>query len=84
MKLFELHQQGMPSLAMVTNGSLINDRVAAFLAEHAFAVTVSVDGPRDIHDICRPRRGGKPSYEAVVSGIEKLNLAGVYFAIEGT
>ncbi len=83
-ELFRSHQQKMPSLALVTNGSLMDVDIAAFLAEHDFAVTVSLDGPRMIHDLCRPFHGGGPSYDAVVAGIEKLRRAGVYYAIEAT
>lgn len=83
-RLFRSHQQKTPSFALVTNGSLINANIAAFLAEHDFAVTVSLDGPKRIHDLCRPRRRGESSYDAVVAGINKLLQAGVYLGIEAT
>jgi uncharacterized protein len=81
---FSHHQGKMPSLAIVTNGSLITYDMAKFLAEHDFAVTVSLDGPKMVHDACRPFKMGRKSYESVVEGIHKLNRAGAFYAIEAT
>ena len=36
--------------ALQTNGVLLDDRWAAFLAEHAFLVGVSIDGPPQLND----------------------------------
>ena len=83
-KLFLSHQPEMPSMALVTNGSLIDNRAAEFLAKHDFAVTVSLDGPRNVQDPCRPRRGGGSSYDAVVAGIDELRRAGVRFSTQAT
>lgn len=83
-ELFVGHQGGMPSLAMVTNGSLVNRDIAEFLADNDVAVTVSLDGPKVVHDACRPLPQGKASYERVVKGINELERAGVFYAIEGT
>jgi sulfatase maturation enzyme AslB (radical SAM superfamily) len=82
--LFRSHQEEMPSFAIVTNGSLINHDIATFFAENDFAVTVSLDGPKKVHDMCRPTRKGGSSYELVVAGIKELSRAGVYYAIEAT
>ena len=82
--LFQLHQGDMPSLAIVTNGSLITSEVARFFADNDFFVTVSLDGPQSIHDMCRPMRGGMPSYERVVEGINELARADVFYSLEAT
>lgn len=82
--LFNDHQGEMPSLAIVTNGSLITDDIAKFLAENDFAVTVSLDGPKTIHDLCRPIKRGRGSYEQVVKGINALSKAGAFYSIEAT
>jgi uncharacterized protein len=82
--LFADHQGDMPSIAIVTNGSLITYDIARFLADNDIAVTVSLDGPKVIHDACRPIRGGRASYEMVVEGIKELSRAGTFYAIEAT
>src|SRR6185437_10836194 len=43
--------------ALQTNGTLIDDEWAGFLAEHHFLVGVSIDGPRDLHDCYRVDKG---------------------------
>lgn len=55
-----------------TNATLIDDEWAAFFAEHDFLVGVSVDGPRDIHDTYRVDKGGKPTFERVMRGLDRL------------
>lgn len=55
-----------------TNGTLITDEVAAFLAENNFLVGVSIDGPQNIHDANRGR-----SFERVMRGIASLEKHGV-------
>lgn len=82
--LFDDHQENMPSLAIVTNGSLITREIAHFFVDEDIAVTVSLDGPKMIHDACRPLRRGEGSYGIVVEGINELFSVGAYYAIEAT
>jgi uncharacterized protein len=63
--------------AMQTNGTLIDDQWAAFLAEHDFLVGISIDGPRDLHDACRVDKGGKPTFDRVIRGLDRLKVHGV-------
>ncbi len=60
-----------------TNATLIDDEWAAFFAENDFLVGVSIDGPRDIHDAYRVDKGGKPTYDRVIAGLDKLKAHGV-------
>jgi uncharacterized protein len=55
-----------------TNGTLIDDEWAAFLAEHDFLVGVSIDGPREVHDAYRMDKGGKPTFDRVIRGLDRL------------
>lgn len=82
--IFHDHQGYMPSLAIVTNGSVITRDIADFLAGNDIAVTVSLDGPEGIHNACRPLRQGAASYGMVVDGISELARAGAFYAIEAT
>lgn len=53
-----------------TNGTLLTDELAGFLAEHRFHVGFSLDGPAAIHDRHRRFRGpGAGSFEAAMRGI---------------
>jgi uncharacterized protein len=60
-----------------TNATLLDDHWAAFLREHDFLVGVSIDGPRALHDAYRVDKGGKPTFDRVVRGIEVLRRHGV-------
>jgi uncharacterized protein len=60
-----------------TNATLLTDEWGAFLAEHHFLVGVSIDGPRDIHDAFRVDKGGKPTFDRVLSGLAVLKRHGV-------
>lgn len=55
-----------------TNGTLITDEVAAFLAANNFLVGVSIDGPQHVHDANRCH-----SFERVMRGIALLEKHGV-------
>jgi uncharacterized protein len=55
-----------------TNGTLITEQDAAFLAEHRFAVTVSLDGSRATNDRLRPSRAGRGSFDQVAVGVGRL------------
>jgi len=60
-----------------TNATLIDDEWAVFLAEHGFLVGVSIDGPRELHDRYRVDKGGKPTYDRVIAGLDALKRHGV-------
>jgi uncharacterized protein len=62
-----------------TNGILLDDRWGAFLAEHEFLVGLSIDGPRELHDRYRVDRGGQPTFDRVMRGIDVLKRSGAAF-----
>lgn len=53
---------------IATNLALLNDEVLDFSAEHEILFSTSLDGPRDLHNKNRPRRG-QNSYELAAAGI---------------
>ena len=55
-----------------TNGTLLDDEWGAFLAENNFLAGISIDGPRELHDACRVDKGGKPTYDRVIRGLDVL------------
>lgn len=62
-----------------TNGVLLDREWAAFLREENFLVGISIDGPQDLHDRYRKDRGGRPSFERVLRGLEWLHRYDVAF-----
>ncbi len=55
-----------------TNGSLLDDTWARFLAKHRFSVGLSLDGPRELHDLYRRTRLGNGSHDAAMRGYNCL------------
>ena len=62
-----------------TNGTLIDDELAAFFKEHDFLVGISIDGPPAMHDAYRVDRGGAPTFDRVMRGLELLQKHGVEY-----
>jgi len=60
------------NLAMTTNGTLLTEADALFLAEHRFTVTVSLDGEADLQDALRPTLGGTGSHARILSRLKPL------------
>lgn len=65
------------NLALQTNGLLIDEAWATFLAGEGFLVGVSIDGPRLLHDSLRIGRDGSGSHAAAMRGVSILREAGV-------
>ncbi len=65
------------SYTIQTNGTLLDGGWAAFFAEHEFLVGISIDGPRELHDVYRVNKGGKGSFDEVVRGLDHLREARV-------
>ena len=63
--------------ALQTNGILLDDAWGAFLKENKFLVGISIDGPKKVHDRYRIDRAGRPTFDAVMRGLEVLQRHGV-------
>lgn len=60
-----------------TNGTLIDEKWAKFLAENHFLVGISLDGPAELHDKYRVNKANRATHQQVVRGWEYLQAAGV-------
>jgi uncharacterized protein len=67
------------SNAFQTNGVLLNDVWAELFVQHQFLVGISIDGPRELHDAYRVDKGGRPTFDRVMHGIEVLKRHNVEF-----
>ena len=74
------YARGRPiSNSFQTNGVLIDDAWSAFFKEHDFLLGLSLDGPADIHDACRPTLSGRSSHAAVERALKLLQQHGVSY-----
>jgi len=62
-----------------TNGILLDDEWCHFLKHHNFLVGLSIDGPRDLHDMHRKTKGGKPTFDKVMNAVKLLKKHEVQF-----
>lgn len=60
-----------------TNGTLIDSKWIEFFSKHDFDVSVSIDGPKSIHDTNRIYPDGQGSFDDVIRGIRLVKNAGL-------
>ncbi len=66
---------------MQTNGTLLDDEWCEFFKEHNFLIGISIDGPRELHDVYRVDKGGAPTFDKVMRGLRLLQKHGVDYNI---
>jgi uncharacterized protein len=65
--------------SLQTNGVLLDEKWGQFLAEGHFLVGLSIDGPVELHDAYRVDKGGNPTFDRVMRGLEILKRFDVAF-----
>jgi uncharacterized protein len=58
--------------SITTNGTLLRPDDGEFFERHGFAVTVSLDGIGAVHDLLRPFKNGRGSYERAIENVMPL------------
>ena len=55
---------------ITTNGTLLSEEIATFLIENNFDITVSLDGPKEVHDVDRKfRETNAGSFDVVMNNL---------------
>ncbi len=62
-----------------TNGTRLNAEWCRFFREQGFLIGLSIDGPRELHDAHRRDKGGRPTFDQVLRGMQLLKDYGVEF-----
>lgn len=74
LKLQRKHSRGKRiNNSLQTNGTLLDENWCRFFSDNGFLVGLSIDGPKDIHDAHRVNRGGRPTFDRVVAGVNLMN-----------
>jgi len=69
---------------ITTNGTLLNDKIINFLIENDCGLTISLDGPKNIHDRYRRTLQGNGTFDIIMSNIEKIRkISEEYFSLKG-
>ncbi len=69
------------SNALQTNAVLLDDNWCRFLNEYEWLVGISLDGPKHLHDHYRLDHAGSPTFDKVISAIDKCRKHKVQFNI---
>ena len=67
-----------------TNGTIYSKKMAAILATNKVGIAISLDGIKKEHNLFRPFKTGKPSYNRIARNIENFLSAGCILGIETT
>jgi serine-type anaerobic sulfatase-maturating enzyme len=67
-----------------TDGLLLDDEWCAFFERHGFLVALSIDGPREVHDVYRVGRDGSGTFDGVMRAWRLLRKHGVDSSIACT
>lgn len=62
---------------IITNGTLITKEIALELKKHGVGVSISIDGPKNCHDVNRVYRNGSGTFDDAVRGVKLLREAGI-------
>ena len=58
--------------AMTTNATLLTDEIVDYLVEKNIWLTISIDGPKSIHDLNRCFENGIGSYDIVIKNLARM------------
>lgn len=59
-------------VSLTTNGTLLNADNVSFFRDHRVVVSVSLDGPPDLHNANRPDAAGQGSYAKILAQLQGL------------
>jgi uncharacterized protein len=66
---------------MQTNGTLLNDEWCRFFKENDFLIGISIDGPRELHDVYRVDKKGEGTFDRVMKGLHLMQKHGVEYNV---
>jgi uncharacterized protein len=64
-----------------TNGTLLTEEWCEFIKANGVAIAVSIDGPRELHDIARRTRAGGGTFDRTMAGIRLLRQFEIDFGV---
>jgi uncharacterized protein len=58
--------------SLTTNATLLTEELVDFFTEHQFGISISIDGPKEVHDRHRLTVGGRGTYDLVAKKARML------------
>lgn len=66
--------------SLTTNGTLLSDEITEFLINNDFVITISIDGPKEIHDSNRIFAiNGEGSFDSVINSLKKIKEKNILY-----
>ena len=62
----------IPQYLMVTNLTICSDKIIRIIHENNISLTVSIDGPKEVHDMQRQKKDGRGSFDDIIINFEKM------------
>lgn len=57
---------------IITNGTIINEKILNLIKKFKIAVTVSIDGPKEVHDMQRKFKKGAGSFDIIQKNVKAI------------
>lgn len=64
--------ESLPEFGLVTNGTVYSEEIADTIRKFNISVTISVDGPLNVHDQMRIYKSGSGTHEQICNNISKF------------
>src|SRR5262249_54372954 len=74
----------LPQFVATTNGTYSEPKVIELLKRRNIGLTVSWDGPSEVHDAARPSVGGASTFNKVRKSLDRFHASGIRVDIECT
>lgn len=68
----------MPDIGLITNGTILNDKIINIFKKYNIKFTVSFDGNKTCNDKCRVFKEGNGSSEIILKNIKKLRSNNIF------
>ncbi len=82
--LIDKHPEKVIVYHFTSNLSLLPTDLIAWARKFHISFLCNIDGPADIHDLCRPFKDGRGSHEVVTDSIKRLVAAGLEVDLRAT
>jgi uncharacterized protein len=67
----------LPRFGLTTNGYAISRHMFRILSTYNFSISISLDGPKEIHDRLRTNKNNSGTYDSIKRNIEKIIEMGI-------
>ncbi len=78
------NKHGLDVLSQLGTNGVMTSEIASWIGENIDRVTISIDGPPEIHNIQRPTKEGKPSFQKIVDTIGILQSTNTIISARST